>query len=195
MAANDPRTDEQLLWAARVEREAFVAFYRRHAERTKRWLERHASRDPETVQDLLAETFAEALVSLPRFRARGEGSAAAWLHGIARNQQRHFHRRRRVAERARRSLGLPVGEAPDEWAQHEERLLSEQLRPMLEAALAALPADQRAAVVLRVVREQEYADVARSLGCSEQTARARVSRGLRALKAGLDPAPTPKDAR
>jgi RNA polymerase sigma-70 factor (ECF subfamily) len=195
VTADDPRTDEQLLRAARVEREAFVAFYRRHAERTKRWLERHASRDPETVQDLLAETFAEALVSLPRFRARGEGSGAAWLHGIARNQQRHLHRRRRVAERARRSLGVPVREAPDEWSDHEERLLSEQLRPLLQAALTGLPADQRDAVVLRVVREQEYAEVARSLGCSEQAARARVSRGLRTLKAGLAPALTPKDAR
>ncbi len=192
MPADDHRSDEQLLLAARSERAAFVAFYRRHAEDTKRWLERHAAREPETVQDLLAETFAQALVSLPRFRPRGPGSAASWLHGIARNQQRHFHRRRRVAEDARRRLGMAVGPTPDEWGEHEERLLSEQLRPMLEAALAALPADQRAAVVLRVVREQDYADVARSLGCSEQAARARVSRGLRALKAGIGPAPDSK---
>lgn len=187
MASNDARSDEQLVLAARHDRDAFVAFYRRHAARTKRWLERNASQDPQVVQDLLAETFAEALLGLKRFSARGDGSAVAWLLGIARNQQRHYHRRRHVAERARRRLGMPLEAAPDEWSDHDERLLSEQARPLILAALAALPADQRAAVELRVLCEREYADVARSLGCSEQTARARVSRGLRALEVDLGP--------
>ena len=45
----------------------------------------------------------------------------------------------------------------------------------------SLPEDQRRAVELRVIDECGYADVAVKLGVSEQTARARVSRGLRAL--------------
>jgi RNA polymerase sigma-70 factor (ECF subfamily) len=41
-------------------------------------------------------------------------------------------------------------------------------------------------VRLRVVDELGYAAIASRLGISEQTARARVSRGLRALAAAVD---------
>ena len=56
--------------------------------------------------------------------------------------------------------------------------------------MAALPEDQRRAVELRVVDEYGYADVAGTLGVSEQMARARVSRGLRALAHFLQDADT-----
>jgi RNA polymerase sigma-70 factor (ECF subfamily) len=49
--------------------------------------------------------------------------------------------------------------------------------------LDALPQDQREAVRLRVLDERTYAEISQRLGVSEQTARARVSRGLRALRA------------
>jgi RNA polymerase sigma-70 factor (ECF subfamily) len=51
---------------------------------------------------------------------------------------------------------------------------------------------QRDALQLRVVEEQSYQQVAAALGVSEQTARARVSRGLRSLARALEPdhAPT-----
>jgi len=58
-------------------------------------------------------------------------------------------------------------------------------------ALAALPEEQRRAVELRVVQEHGYAEIATMLGISEQNARARVSRGLRALALALR---TPEEA-
>jgi RNA polymerase sigma-70 factor (ECF subfamily) len=54
------------------------------------------------------------------------------------------------------------------------------------SALADLGAEQREAVRLRAVDELGYPAIARRLGISEQAARARVSRGLRALAAALD---------
>jgi DNA-directed RNA polymerase specialized sigma24 family protein len=53
-------------------------------------------------------------------------------------------------------------------------------------ALEDLPADQRAAVVGRVVDERSYAELARRLQCSESVVRQRVSRGLRILRNRLD---------
>jgi RNA polymerase sigma-70 factor (ECF subfamily) len=41
------------------------------------------------------------------------------------------------------------------------------------------------AIELRIVRELPYPEVAAELGVSEQTARARVSRGLRALRQAM----------
>ena len=58
---------------------------------------------------------------------------------------------------------------------------------MLAVELAKLTSDQRDALELRVVQELPYHEVARRLGTTEATARARVSRGLRALGAALEP--------
>jgi RNA polymerase sigma-70 factor (ECF subfamily) len=52
--------------------------------------------------------------------------------------------------------------------------------------LARLSVEQRRALDLRIVQERSYAEVASDLGISELAARARVSRGLRALGRALD---------
>ena len=64
-----------------------------------------------------------------------------------------------------------------------------ELRSAVQGALAELGPQQREAVRLRVVDELGYPAVAARLGVSEQTARARVSRGLRALAQRLPKSP------
>ena len=54
------------------------------------------------------------------------------------------------------------------------------------AALDELPAEQRAAVLGRVVDEQSYSQLASQLRCSESVVRQRVSRGLRTLRDRLE---------
>jgi RNA polymerase sigma-70 factor (ECF subfamily) len=49
-------------------------------------------------------------------------------------------------------------------------------------ALAGLPADQREAVLARIVDERDYGEMATKLRCSESVARKRVSRGLAQLR-------------
>jgi RNA polymerase sigma factor (sigma-70 family) len=56
----------------------------------------------------------------------------------------------------------------------------------VSGALAELGPEQREAVRLRVVDELGYPAIADRLGISEQAARARVSRGVRALAGALD---------
>jgi RNA polymerase sigma factor (sigma-70 family) len=63
-----------------------------------------------------------------------------------------------------------------------------ELGDELAEALHALPPEQRAAVELRIVGDRSYAEVAAALSISEPTARARVSRGLRALARELSDA-------
>lgn len=82
---------------------------------------------------------------------------------------------------ARRRLRLePVVLDDGGIGRAEERAAAGALE--LEAALAAWPAATREALLARVVEEQEYEEVAGRLRCSEQVARQRVSRGLRALR-------------
>ena len=63
----------------------------------------------------------------------------------------------------------------------DERERANRLRVQLATALASLPADQRAALELRVVGDLAYRDVASSLEISEVAARLRVMRALASL--------------
>ena len=80
---------------------------------------------------------------------------------------------------------MRIDAAADEDDDAAERADAERLAPRLEAELAGLPPEQRAAVEARVVDEQLYADIARDEDVSEAAVRQRVARGLRSLRARL----------
>jgi RNA polymerase sigma-70 factor (ECF subfamily) len=173
------RSDAELVHAARTDAEAFGDLYRRHGRAIAVWF---AARTPARIAgELTAETFAQAALSLHRFRDEAGGSAAPWLYGIARNVLRRSLERERVESAARRRLGVPLRSYDAELDAVENRLDAEQLRPALQAALEQLPPGQREAVELRIVRALAYREVAGSLGCSEVAARIRVTRGLGSL--------------
>ena len=178
-------TDDELLLLARTRPEAFGAFYRRHADALLRFLARRTF-DPEAAAELTAETFASALEACRRFRPRGAG-AEAWLYAIARHQLAHFFRRGAVDARARQRLGLPEQEVSDaDYERIEELMDFDQVRRSVADAFSLLPDEQREAVTLRVVEGRSYAEVAEALVCTEQAARARVSRGLKRLSGLLE---------
>ena len=60
-------------------------------------------------------------------------------------------------------------------------MVATSLAPVLRRAVRALPSEQRKALELRVVQQLEYEEVAGALGCTQNAARLRVSRALRAL--------------
>jgi RNA polymerase sigma-70 factor, ECF subfamily len=143
--------------------------------------------DPEAAADLMAETFAKAYLGRRRFRGSTEEEARAWLFGIARRRFAMYVRRGKAEQRALRRLGLERPQLVEgEYARIEELAGLDAMRVTLAEQLDRLAPAQRWALELRVVRELPYPDVADRLGISEQAARARVSRALRALGAALD---------
>jgi RNA polymerase sigma factor (sigma-70 family) len=143
--------------------------------------------DPETAADLMAETFARAYLGRRRFRGSTEEEARAWLFGIARRRFAMYVRRGKAERRALRRLGLERPQLVEgEYARIEELAGLDAMRGTLAKHLSRLAPTQRRALELRVVRELPYPDVADRLGISEQAARARVSRALRALGSALD---------
>jgi RNA polymerase sigma factor (sigma-70 family) len=179
-------SDEDLLAAAGRDPESFGLLYDRTVGDLLGWFARRTA-DGHVAADLTAETFAEAFVSRRRFSPRGEGSARAWLFGIARHQLGRYARRERVSARYRRKLGVPALVVDDEAAERiEARADLEGVRRELRIALAQLPDGQRDAVRLRVVDELPYAQVAQRLGCTEGAARVRVTRGLARLAEVLE---------
>ena len=161
--------------------EAFAALYREHAEGLLAFFARRTL-DAEAAADLTAETFAQALASRRRFRDRGEG-AGPWLYGIAQHQLAHYYRRGRASAKARRRVGMPVRTplSNDDLQRIEELIDLTEVAGEVRRAMAELPAGLREAVSLRIVESQPYTAIAAELGCTEQAARLRVSRGLRRL--------------
>lgn len=184
--SDDTLEDTDLLVMSVRRPEAFVAFYERHAEALVRYFARRTMA-PDAAAELVAETFAQAYTSRGRFSPQG-GDAGAWLYGIARHQLSRYFRLGAVDARARRRLGMPEREASSDDVERIERLADlPALRATVAEALRTVPEGERRAVSLRVIDERTYAEVAAHLGCSEQAARARVSRGLRRLGRVLEP--------
>jgi RNA polymerase sigma factor (sigma-70 family) len=159
---------------------AFVALYDAYAEPLLRYFARRTL-DAEVAFDLTAETFAEAFVSRGRFDP-SRGDAVAWLFGIAQHELGSYLRRLNVERRARKQLG--IGEHSLSEADYEriEAMIDfAAVGRQLRSALQTLPSDQREAVVYGVIDELSYEQIGERIGCSQDAARARVSRGLRLL--------------
>jgi RNA polymerase sigma factor (sigma-70 family) len=126
-------------------------------------------------------------VGWARCKARSDGEAEAWIFGIARNQLAYYYRSGEVADRALDQLKwtIPIVLESDRAEIGLDAELA-SLRAVLREALDRLPAMRREAVELRVLGGLSYEAVAARLGCSEQAARAHVSRGLRQLESQLN---------
>jgi len=170
--------DAEAVRRAQGDPDAFEHIYRKYAPRLNRWVTQEV-RSNDVALDIVAETFAQLLASAHRFRGTDDSAAAAWLDGIARNLVRRYVRRKVVGNAARRRLAISeeLTRLPDSAEASSDNAL--------EAALAALPRLERQAVELRVVHELPYADIAARLGARPDAVRARVSRGLRSLRAQL----------
>ena len=165
----------------------FEALYDRTANRLLGSLARQ-TQDTEIAGELWAECWAAAFEAWPRCRAISPEEEEAWLFGIARNRLSDFWRtgaiRRRALERLRWTVPAGSAQEDDELARVAEL---DGLRDVVADALARLPERRRRAVGMRVVDGLTYPEIAARLGCSEQAARAQVSRGLRGLQQHIDP--------
>jgi RNA polymerase sigma-70 factor (ECF subfamily) len=168
------RSDAELL-AAHVDGDpaAFEELVRRHKDRL--WaVALRTTGDPEEAADAVQDALISAYRRAGQFR--GESAVTTWLHRIVVNAS--LDRLRRRAARPAQALpddlddlpGAVVADPTDEHARRETQLLVAQ-------ALATLPDDQRAAVLLVDVEGWPIEDAARMLGCPEGTVKSRCFRG------------------
>jgi len=171
--SGQPSDEELLLGGA----EGFGLLYRRRLPLIRGYIRRHIGPRPDLVLDLVAETFARALEARKRFDPE-RGSAVVWLLAIAHNLLIDAARHGRVADQARRRLGIERIIVEDAQLEQIER----DSESDLQRALWRLPDEQREALERRVLQEESYSTIATRIGCSEQVVRKRVSRGLAALR-------------
>jgi len=106
-----------------------------------------------------------------------------------------------AVRKARRRLSHEIPGLPDEStepAAAADSVRDPHLRATILDAIGRLPGRQATAVLLRVVEEQSYEEIALAMECSEATARVHVMRGKAALAralADLRPGPGVKPGR
>ena len=167
-------------------KQAFVALHDRIGKRLLAYLVRRML-DGDAAAELWAECWATAFENWHRCRAASDAEAEAWVFGIARNQLATYYRtgsiELRAVERLRWTLPAVGGGLDEELESVVDR---EALRAAFADALEQLPPMRRCAVRLRIIDGLSYSEVADRLGCSQQAARAHVSRGLKRLGQALD---------
>jgi RNA polymerase sigma-70 factor (ECF subfamily) len=158
--------------AQRGSAEAFAELFRRHWPRAHRaaWLVVH---DPTAAEDVAQEAFLSAVRSLDRFdRRRPFGP---WLHRIVVNRAIDYARSREL----RREV---AGGDYDHGAEDVQHAPSDDV----VAALAALPPEQRAVIVLRHLLGFTPGEIARALGLPRGTVNSRLRRGLDGLQEAVE---------
>jgi RNA polymerase sigma-70 factor (ECF subfamily) len=176
---SDDRSDHDLLHAhVEGDADAFGILFARHRDRL--WaVALRTMGSPEDAADGLQDGMIAAFRRAGSFR--GEAAVTTWLHRVVVNACLDRLR----AAKIRRLEALP-DDVEDRGtlvatAQHHDRPDvaaedAERRRRVLDA-LATLPADQRAALVLVDMEGYPVAEVAEMLGCAEGTVKSRCSRG------------------
>lgn len=149
--------------------------FRRHYADVYRYVRRR-THDHHEAEELAQQVFADAAASL----GTDGRPPLAWLFAVAKRRFADEARRRRVrADAPVRLVSAPV--------EYDGRVAGS-----LRAALERLPAPQRHVVVLKLLRGLSFAEIAGLVGVSEEAARMRFSRALRAIrddltKEGIEP--------
>jgi RNA polymerase sigma-70 factor, ECF subfamily len=142
--------------------------------------------------DVRQETILEAYKSRGHFTDEGPGSFYRWMAAIAENRLRDMHKylaskkrdpRKEIA--AETSEGGVLGFLIQELTSPSSRVGRRELSERLAEGLLRLPEDLREVVLMRVVEDQSYRDIARRLECSPTTAQALYSKALVSLKKEL----------
>jgi RNA polymerase sigma-70 factor (ECF subfamily) len=168
----DPADDETLaLRAGRGDARALDELLRRHTQLVHAVCRRVLA----NADDALDAT-QEALLSIARKIHTFDGRArfTTWCYRVATNAALDEARRRNRRPIATETLPENDSTAPRTDTQIVDRL-------DIDAALARLSPDYRAAVALRDIVGMDYAEIAEVLGVPPGTVRSRISRGRAAL--------------
>jgi RNA polymerase sigma factor (sigma-70 family) len=159
--------------------EAFAEMVRRHLNLVFSAALRRVNGDHALAQDVTQMVFADFAS-----KARGlspEMPIGGWLHrhtGFVAAKLTHQERRRKSREQTAATMHPPTLSPPpdQEW---------EATAPLLDAAMDALPASDRDAIVLRFFEQKDFRTVGAALGLSDDSAQKKVGRALEKLRADL----------
>src|SRR4051812_49972142 len=136
------------------------------------------------MDDALQEAYVKAFRALPSFRE--DAGLGTWLYQITYRACLDHQRRE-----SRHQVDSTEWSRPDAAAPTADPAATATSRTDLQRALAALPVDQRAAVLLVDAEGLDYDAAAAVLGVAPGTIASRLSRARAALRATLAEGETP----
>ncbi|MFH1023260.1 MAG: RNA polymerase sigma factor [Planctomycetota bacterium] len=174
------RTDAELLmaYAARRDGGAFAELVTRHGPMVYRSCRRLLGTDAE-VEDAAQAVFVVLARKAGSFRKGAD--LAGWLYGIAGNVCRWALRDRARRTRHEKEAVMMRAGNDAEMADADREALLE----CVDRELAALPAAERQAVILRYLEDRPQAEAATIAGCPQGTLAWRASKGLERLRERL----------
>ena len=161
---------------------------RRHHDAVYRICRRIAGNDADAL-DATQEALIAVVRGLPRFD--GRSAFTTWLYRVSTNACLDELRRRRRRPTPTDDEAMPVRR--DDGAPAFDDTVGSRLE--LDDALATLPEEFRAAVVLRDQLGLDYAEIAEVLEIPPGTVRSRIARGRSALARALAGNQNPTDGR
>lgn len=132
--------------------------------------------DIQSAEDVVQEAYTELYRKWDRLR--DTENALGYLRTAVLNRSRSVLRRRRIARRY-----IPPSEPPD--GSPEQAAVVHEDRQEVGRALLELPIRMREVLVLRFYLDLPFAEIARTLGIGESSARGYASRGIAALSQKL----------
>jgi RNA polymerase sigma factor (sigma-70 family) len=147
----------------------------------------HIMQDPAAADDATQEAFISAYRAIKRFRG---GSFRAWLLRIVKNAcYDELRRRKRRPKVSWDDFGEMDEEANphlvDGGAKPEESVQQQELRSVLERAIAQLPDHQRTTLVLIDRLGLSYEEAAETMGVALGTVKSRLARARTQMQALL----------
>jgi RNA polymerase sigma factor (sigma-70 family) len=180
-AANDAAVIE----GSWQEPERFAVLFDRHAPHIHRYLARRTDR--QAADDLVAETFLAAFAKRDRYDL-GHANARPWLYGIATNLVGQ-HRRDQARQYRISQAAMAEPEVPGHADRVAADVTAQAMRPLLDAALAALAAGDRDVLLLIAWEQLTYQEVSRALDIPVGTVQSRLHRArtkVRQVLAGTE---------
>ncbi len=166
---------------------AFATLVRRHVDLVHSAARRRCGRDAEDVTQAVFLTLLKRPKQATR-AARRPGGLAAWLLATTRNLSNNANRRQRRRDHHERKAGsMHAFTAHHAVASGDPSaaLAWSEIAPLLDDAVLALPAADRAAILLKFYENLPAPVIAQRLDISPAAARQRVSRAIAKLRRKL----------
>jgi RNA polymerase sigma-70 factor (ECF subfamily) len=177
----DQLSDEQLLQrAGDGDAAAFTELVRRHHRALIQFAYRLlGGRDMHAAEDLAQHVFLEAWKRAADFEPRAK--VTTWLFRIATNAclNRRRYLRPRIAAPLDADIASPAADGP-------ANVVGEEASHSVRTAIAALPDQQRAVIVLRHYHDLSYAQIAEIIGSSPAAVDSMLHRARAALRDQLE---------